>query len=246
MGALEGRVAIITGGARAQGEAEGRLFVEEGARVVLADVLDDEGKEVAAALGDSAVYVHLDVSDEGQWADTVSTAVSTFGGLDVLVNNAAVHRVRRIEEENLADVERLLSVNLRGPFLGIRAAAPAIRSGGRGGAVVNISSTAGVSSYAGHAAYSMSKWGLRGLTRAAAIELAPDRIRVNCVCPGGVDTAMSRTSGDDHVPEDDPSGLRRRADAVEIARVVAFLSSDAASNVNGTDVIADGGLLLAS
>lgn len=243
MGAFDGRVALITGGARGQGEAEARLFVEEGARVVLGDVLDDLGREVATTLGDAAIYVHLDVSDETSWSDAVSSAVDAFGGIDVLVNNAAIHWARPIEEEILADLDRLLSVNLRGPFLGIRAVAPVMRGAGRGGAIVNISSTAGVVSYPGHAAYTMSKWGLRGLTRTAAIELAEDRIRVNCVCPGGVDTDMAAKA--DPLAPTDTTGLRRRADPEEIARVVAFLSSDAASFVSGTDVIADGGLLLA-
>jgi 3alpha(or 20beta)-hydroxysteroid dehydrogenase len=243
MGLLEGRVAIITGGSRGQGEAEARMFVKEGAKVIVADVIDDLGQEVADSLGDSAVYVRLDVSSEDAWKEAVATAVEVFGGVDILINNAAIYWRHRIEEETVADLDRLLSVNLRGAFLGIRAVAPVMRASGRGGSIVNIASTAGIVSYPGHAAYSMSKWGLRGLTRTAAIELAPDRIRVNCVAPGGVDTLMASQASADLAP--DETGLRRRADPDEIAQVVVFLASDAASNVTGTDLIADGGGLLA-
>lgn len=240
MGTLEGRVALITGAARGQGEASARLFAREGAKVVVADVLDDPGDAVVASLGDAAIYVHLDVSNEGEWARAVASAVDAFGSLDVLVNNAAIHWSKPIEEESVADLDRLLSVNLRGAFLGIRSVVGEMRRSGRGGSIVNIASTAGIVSYAGMAAYSMSKWGIRGLTRTAAIEFAKDRIRVNCVCPGAMDTSMS-TSRDD---PPDPSGLRRVAAVDEIAQVVAFLASDAASNVTGTDLIADGGGLL--
>jgi 3alpha(or 20beta)-hydroxysteroid dehydrogenase len=240
MGILEGRIALITGAARGQGEASARLFAREGAKVVVADVLDGPGEAVAASLGDAAIYVHLDVSDEGEWARAVADAVDAFGGLDALVNNAAIHWSKPIEEETVADLDRLLSVNLRGAFLGIRSAVGEMRRSERGGAIVNIASTAAIVSYSGLAAYSMSKWAIRGLTRTAAIEFAKDRIRVNCVCPGAIDTAMS-TSRDD---PPDPSGLRRVAAVDEIAQVVAFLASDAASNVTGTDLIADGGRLL--
>jgi 3alpha(or 20beta)-hydroxysteroid dehydrogenase len=240
MGILEGRIGLVTGAARGQGEASARLFVKEGAKVVVADVLDGPGEAVAASLGDAAIYVHLDVSDEGQWAQAVAAAVDAFGGLDALVNNAAIHWSKPIEEETVADLDRLLSVNLRGAFLGIRSVVGQMRRSGRGGSIVNIASTAGIVSYPGLAAYSMSKWGIRGLTRTAAIEFAKDRIRVNCVCPGSIDTAMSTNR--DAPP--DPSGLRRLAAVDEIAQVVAFLASDAASNVTGTDLIADGGGLL--
>jgi 3alpha(or 20beta)-hydroxysteroid dehydrogenase len=242
MGQLDGKVAIVTGAARGQGEAEARLFVKEGARVVLGDVLDDLGTAVAQSLGDAAVYAHLDVSSEGDWRAVLDTTVAAFGGVDILVNNAAIYWRRLLEEETIEDLDRLLAVNLRGPFLGIKTVAGAMRARGRG-AIVNVASTAGIVSYPGHGAYSMSKWGLRGLTRTAAIELAPAGIRVNCLAPGGVDTAMAPPP-DPNAPAD-VSGTRRRADPDEIAQVVAFLVSDAASFVSGTDLVADGGQLLA-
>jgi 3alpha(or 20beta)-hydroxysteroid dehydrogenase len=237
MGQLDGKVAIVTGAARGQGEAEARLFVKEGARVVLADVLDELGTAVAQSLGAAAVYAHLDVSSEDDWRAVLDTAVTAFGGVDILVNNAAIYWRRLLEEETVEDLDRLLAVNLRGPFLGIKTVAGAMRARGRG-AIVNVASTAGIVSYPGHGAYSMSKWGVRGLTRTAAIELAPAGIRVNCVAPGGVDTVMAPP------PDLNAPGSRRRADPDEIAQVVAFLVSDAASFVSGTDLIADGGQLL--
>jgi 3alpha(or 20beta)-hydroxysteroid dehydrogenase len=242
MGRLDGKVAIITGAARGQGEAEARLFVREGARVVLADVLDEAGQAVAAELGDAATYAHLDVREETEWTHVVADATQRFGGVDVLVNNAAVHWIRPLDEETVADLDRLLAINLRGPFLGIRAVTPSMRSRG-GGAVVNISSTAGIRSYPGHTAYSMAKWGLRGLTRSAAIELAPGGIRVTCIAPGGVDTEMTRVLDVGRRPE--RQALGRMAAADEIAAVALFLASDEASFITGTDVIADGGGLLA-
>lgn len=241
MGKLEGKIVLVTGAAQGQGAAACRLFVEEGAVVIVADVIDDLGAKVAEDLGDAALYVHLDVSIEADWSRAVSTAIARFGGLDTLINNAGIHWTRAIEEESASDVQRLLAVNLMGPFYGIQAVVPAMRSRG-GGSIVNIASTAAITSYPGHGAYSMSKWGLRGLTRTAAIELAPDRIRVNCVAPGAVESAMTPAL-EPNAPKD-ASGLRRRASPNEIARVTAFLCSDESSFVTGTDLIADGGHLL--
>ncbi|MFV9428576.1 SDR family NAD(P)-dependent oxidoreductase [Rhodococcus zopfii] len=236
---FEGKVAIVTGGARGQGERIVRTLAREGCSVVIGDVLDDLAKTVADDLGDSVVRTHLDVTSPEDWAATVALATSTFGGLDVLVNNAAIYRKQLLEDETVADLDKVLAVNLRGPFLGIQAVAPAMRARG-GGSIVNVSSLAGTTSYAGHGSYSMSKWALRGLTRTAAIELEPSKIRVNAVLPGNLRTDMSPTTASTEVP----TGLKRQADPQETANVVVFLASDDASFVNGTDIVADGGSLL--
>lgn len=236
---FEGKVAIVTGGARGQGEQIVRTLAREGCSVVIGDVLDDQGKTVADDLGRSVVYTRLDVTTQTDWADAVALATSTFGGLDVLVNNAAIYRKQLLEYETLADLDTMLDVNLRGPFLGIQAVVPAMRAR-NGGSIVNVSSLAGTTSYPAHGAYSMSKWALRGLTRTAAIELAQANIRVNAVLPGNIRTGMSPTTASGETP----TGLKRQADPQETANVVVFLASDDASFVNGTDVIADGGSLL--
>ncbi|MBF4478867.1 3alpha(or 20beta)-hydroxysteroid dehydrogenase [Rhodococcus rhodochrous J3] len=236
---FEGKVAIVTGGARGQGERIVRTLAREGCSVVIGDVLDDLAKTVADDLGDSVVHTHLDVTSPEDWAVTVALATSAFGGLDVLVNNAAIYRKQLLEDETVADLDKVLAVNLRGPFLGIQSVAPAMRARG-GGSIVNVSSLAGTTSYAGHGSYSMSKWALRGLTRTAAIELEPSKIRVNAVLPGNLRTDMSPTTGSPEAP----TGLKRQADPQETANVVVFLASDDASFVNGTDIVADGGSLL--
>jgi len=236
---FEGKVASVTGGARGQGEQIVRTLAREGCSVVIGDVLDEPGKAVADDLGKSVVYTRLDVTDQSDWAAAVASATSTFGGLDILVNNAGIYRKQLLENETAADLDKVLAVNLHGPFFGIQAVVPAMRAR-RGGSIVNVSSLAGQTSYPGHGAYSMSKWALRGLTRTAAIELAPSNIRVNAVLPGNIRTSMSPTTG----AADAPTGLKRQADPQETANVVVFLASDDASFVNGTDVIADGGSLL--
>lgn len=239
MSRFAGKVAIITGGARGQGEQIVRTLAREGCSVLVADILDAPGRAVAESLGDSVTYAHLDVTSERDWAETVAMAESTFGGVDILVNNAALYRRQPLEEETVAEVDKVLSVNLHGPFLGIKAVAPAMRARG-GGSIVNVSSLAGTTSYPAHGAYSMSKWALRGLTRTAAIELAPSNIRVNAVLPGNIRTSMSPTTASG----EQPTGLKRQADPQETANVVVFLTSDDSSFVNGTDVVADGGSLL--
>lgn len=236
---FEGKVAIVTGGARGQGEQIVRTLAREGCSVVIGDVLDEQGRAVAADLGASVVYTRLDVTAPTDWEQAVAAATATFGGLDILVNNAAIYRRQLLEDETVADLDKVLDVNLRGPFLGIQAVLPAMRAR-RGGAIVNVSSLAGTTSYPAHGSYSMSKWALRGLTRTAAIELAPSNIRVNAVLPGNIRTDMSPTTGS----ADAPTGLKRQADPQETANAVVFLASDDASFVNGTDVIADGGSLL--
>jgi 3alpha(or 20beta)-hydroxysteroid dehydrogenase len=242
-GRLEGKVAVISGAARGQGEAEARLFVAEGASVVLTDVLDERGFIVAKELGDSARFVRHDVGSEEAWASVMATTVETFGRLDVLVNNAAIHWLRTIETETVADFRRMVDVNLIGTFLGIRGAIAPMRASG-GGSIVNISSAAGLVGYALHGAYGATKWGVRGLTRAAAIELGPDRIRVNSVHPGPIDTDMlppDRANLGDKRWRTIP--LRRVGEPSEVAELVLFLASDASSFTSGGEFTVDGGSL---
>jgi len=244
MGArLEGKVALITGASRGQGEAEARLFAAEGAKVLLCDILDEPGEAVAQAIRDSghtARYRHLDVTDEAGWRAVVDFAVGEFGGLNILVNNAGIGlRKPSMLETSRADWQRVLDVNLTGPFLGTRTAAPAIRDSG-GGAIVNISSIAG---YTGHfaTAYSTAKWGLRGLTKSAAMEFAPWNIRVNAIMPGIVDTPIVAGSDDFKEAMEWMTPLARIAGPEEIAAAVLFLASDEAGFITGIDMPVDGG-----
>ena len=239
---LEGKVALITGAARGQGEAEARLFVAEGARVVLTDVLAEEVAAVAASLGDAAVGLGQDVTDETSWHQVVATAEERFGGLDVLVNNAAIHWIRPLLEESADDMRRIMDVNLVGPVLGMQSVAPAMERRGAG-SIVNISSLAGQGGFWGHGAYGATKWALRGVSRVSAVELGPKGIRVNSVYPGMIDTAMLPWAGEPgtdqartaHLP------LGRVGQPGEVAEVVAFLASDASSYLTGAELVVDGG-----
>jgi 3alpha(or 20beta)-hydroxysteroid dehydrogenase len=236
---LDGKVALITGGARGQGAAEARLFVAEGAKVLVTDVLDDEGEALAEELGGAARYRHHDVASVDDWAAAVQDATSTFGKLDVLVNNAGIHSVIPIEDETFERFEKIIAVNLYGPWHGMRAALPAMRAAG-GGSIVNISSLAGMKGFPGHGSYGASKWALRGLTKTAAREFGPSGIRVNSVHPGAIKTDMlpegSRAEGTfSALP------IGRAGEADEIARLVLFLASDESSYITGTEHVIDGG-----
>jgi 3alpha(or 20beta)-hydroxysteroid dehydrogenase len=235
------RVVLITGAARGQGEAEARRFAAEGARVVVTDVLDAEVEAVSADLGDAALGLHHDVSSESDWADVVAATLDRFGRIDVLVNNAAIHHIVPIEHETLADFERILAINLTGTFLGIRSVIAPMRAAG-GGAIVNISSLAGLQGYAGHAAYSASKCGVIGVTKSAAIELGPSGIRVNSIHPGPIDTAMlPGGAGDDRSFREVP--LQRVGTVEDVTDLVLFLASDESAYVSGAQIAIDGGLL---
>jgi 3alpha(or 20beta)-hydroxysteroid dehydrogenase len=245
---LAGKVALISGAARGIGEADARLFVAEGARVVLGDVLDAEGEAVARELGDDACYVHLDVTQPDSWAAAVQQAESAFGPLDVLVNNAGILRFNTIEDTPLEEYEAIVRVNQVGCFLGMKAALPSLRKAG-GGSIVNISSTAGLEGLPGLGSYVSTKFAVRGLTKVAALELGGDGIRVNSVHPGGTATALVTAVGSDAPAEADyepPQPIKRIAEPSEIAEMVLFLASDASSFCTGAEFVVDGGLTAGS
>ena len=244
MGELDGKVAIITGAARGQGAAAAKLFVAEGARVVIGDVLDDVGKELAASLGDAAVYRHLDVSSEDDWANVVAEAVESLGGIDILVNNAGILRFAALPDMPLEDYLRIVNVNQVGTFLGMRSVSKPMMAAGKG-AIVNISSVEGLAGMPYLTAYTSTKFAIRGMTKVAALELGPHGIRVNSVHPGMIETDMVKDAAGGHDVDLSPAAkriaLRRMGQSEDIAQVVLFLASDRSSYVTGAELAADGG-----
>jgi 3alpha(or 20beta)-hydroxysteroid dehydrogenase len=245
MGSLDGKVAIITGAARGQGAAAARLFVAEGARVVVADVLDDLGKELAESLGDAAIYRHLDVSSEDDWKAVVDEAVATLGGVHVLVNNAGILRFAALTDMSLEDYLRIVNVNQVGTFLGMRAVAEPMADAG-GGSIVNISSIEGLAGMPYLTAYTSTKFAIRGMTKVAALELGPKGIRVNSVHPGMIETDMVKDAAGGHDIDLSPAAkriaLRRLGQPEDIAEVVLFLAGDRSAYVTGAELAADGGV----
>ncbi|MFE7764811.1 SDR family NAD(P)-dependent oxidoreductase [Streptomyces sp. NPDC057438] len=245
MGKLDGRVVLITGAARGQGEQEARLFAAEGAKVVVADVLDDQGEKLAKELG--ARYVHLDVRREDDWAAAVAAAKEAYGKVDGVVNNAGILRFNALVDTPLDEFMQVVQVNQVGVFLGIKALAPAIEAAG-GGTIVNTASYTGITGMAYVGAYAATKHAIVGLTRVAALELARKGIRVNAVCPGAIDTAMT-DPGDETSAEAVDKLYRKRIPLgrigrpEEVARLALFLSCEDSSYITGQPFVIDGGWL---
>lgn len=245
MGRLDGKVALITGAARGQGETEARLFTREGARVVLTDVLVEQGQQVAASIrtdGGEAIFLQLDVSNPDEWHEVVRHTVQTYGRLDILINNAGIAQRAGLLETSVADWDRLMDINLKGVFLGMQYAIPAMLESG-GGAVINISSTSGIVGFPGGTAYHAAKGGVRLLTKVVSAEFATRGIRVNSIHPGIVETPMTDNMAPQRMQlllERTPMG--RKGQPLEIAYGALFLASDEASFMTGAELVIDGGM----
>ncbi|MGQ7843751.1 SDR family NAD(P)-dependent oxidoreductase [Granulosicoccus sp. 3-233] len=240
MNRLDNKIAIITGGANGQGAAEAELFVSAGARVVITDVNRQAGEEVAARLGENCTFFEHDVSSEEDWARVIDGTVKLYGQIDVLVNNAGIFRVLGLEETELDVWNQTVAINQTGVFLGMKAVAPEMKRQ-KAGSIVNISSIAGLAASKAHA-YCATKWAVRGMTKAAAVELGPSRIRVNSVHPGYIETPMLDAFG---VPREElvariPFG--RTAEVIEVAKLVLFLASDDSSYCTGHEFVVDGAI----
>ena len=242
-GRLEGKVALVSGGSRGMGAATVRQFHAEGASVVAADVLDDDGKALADSLGDRVRFVHLDVTSEEQWLAAVEQTEREFGKLNVLVNNAGILKFNAVADTPLDEFRQVIDVNLVGVFLGMKAGIPALKRAG-GGSIVNLSSTEGLGATVFCGAYTASKFGVRGITKVAALEYGGDGIRCNSVHPGGIDTPMTRAvmdeTGRKYVASKVP--LKRMGTAEDVANMVTFLASDESSYCNGGEFVVDGGV----
>ena len=244
---LQGKVAIITGAARGQGAEEARMFAKEGAKVVLADVTDQEGTAVAAEIaemGGAALYVHLDVTNEDEWDAAVQSAVASFGKLDILVNNAGIWRRGHVLETSSDQWDDIMDVNAKGVFLGTKAAIPEMRKAG-GGSIVNISSTAGLVGSKTSAAYSASKGAVRIFTKSTAVQYAAEGIRANSIHPGPIDTDMGDQVWPDaasKVASVTRTALNRMGTPEDIAYGALYLASDESSFVTGSELVIDGGV----
>jgi 3alpha(or 20beta)-hydroxysteroid dehydrogenase len=240
---LGGKVVIVTGGSRGMGACTVRRLHEAGATVVAADILDDEGKTLADALGERVSYVHHDVTDEPGWESLVAETERQHGRLDVLVNNAGILKFNAIESTPIEELRQVIDINFIGTFLGMKHAIPAMKRAG-GGSIVNLSSTEGLGGTLFCGAYTGSKFAVRGITKVAALENGADRIRVNSVHPGGIDTPMTRAVVNDDGRKyiaDHVHGLKRMGEADEIAKLIVFLASDLSSYCTGAEFVIDGG-----
>ena len=244
MGRLDGKVALISGGARGQGATAAKRIVAEGGKAVIGDILDDEGKALAKELGDDGLYAHLDVTNEDDWRSAVADTEQAFGRLDVLLNNAGILKFGKLEEMTLDEYMQVINVNQVGVFLGMKAAAPAMKRTG-GGSIINISSVEGLRGLPRLTAYSASKFAVRGMSKSAAVELGKHKIRVNSIHPGFIDTPMTRAQGLENIDVDElfKSGvpMRRAGTPDDIVNMVVFLASDESSYCTGAEFIVDGG-----
>lgn len=242
MGILDGKVAIISGAARGQGAAEARLLAEHGAKVVLTDVLTELGQQAAAEIGPGAYFITHDVSSTEGWQEVVTTAIEAFGGVDILVNNAAISRPLKLEDTEPEVYETLFRVNQLSVYLGMRAVIEPMKRAG-GGSIINISSVAGLRGTSTLFAYTANKWAVRGMTKSAALELARYKIRVNCIFPGVIDTPILDTNPpamNEAIVRTIP--MRRMGQPEEIAEAVLFLASPRSSFATGADFAIDGGM----
>ncbi len=241
---LTGKVALVTGGARGIGEGIVRRFVAEGAKVMITDVLSDEGAALAAELGDAAAFIQHDVTSLSAWQDVVAAAEAKFGRLDCLVNNAGVIAFKRLDDLTEADIRRIIDVNLIGTMFGCQAAIPALERAG-GGSIVNMSSADGISGANSLTAYCASKFGVRGFTKALALELGPRKIRVNSIHPGGILTPMANPTNIPRELYDRGYWIypaQRSGSPSDIGAAAAYLASDDAQYCIGTELSVDGGL----
>lgn len=238
---LANKCALITGGSMGMGAAHVREFIAEGAKVLIADIADEQGQELAQSLGENAHYVHLDVTKFDQWQQAVKIAEERFGALNVLVNNAGIFNTGTLADYALEDWDRTIAINLTGSFLGMKAALSALAKSAPS-SIVNISSTAGMTAYPGFHAYGASKWGLRGLTRSAALELAAQRIRVNSVHPGSIATPLIEKFRKLEQSDFEGSSLTRFAKPEEVSKLVVYLASDESSFSTGAEFVVDGGI----
>jgi 3alpha(or 20beta)-hydroxysteroid dehydrogenase len=238
MARVADKVVLITGAAQGMGAAHAEALVAEGARVVIADILDDAGRSVAEKLGDAGTFVHLDVAEPALWDQAVAATVERFGRLDALVNNAGIVKVGPLRGSSLSDWRRVLDVNLTGAYLGMRAVVePMIAAGG--GSIVNVSSVEGLAGSANLHSYVAAKFGLRGITKSAAVELARYNIRVNSIHPGLVHTPLSAGVTEEFMA---PIPMRRGASPAEVSTFVVFLVSDESSYATAAEFVVDGGL----
>lgn len=243
MGRLDNKIAIVTGGAQGQGAAIAAAFVAEGAKVAIADVADEPGQALADSLGENAVFVHHDVTSDESWTALVEQVNSTWGPVNVLANNAGVLRFGRIEEMPLEEVDLLMRVNQLGCFLGMRAVGRTMRKNG-GGSIINASSVEGLAGMPSVAAYTGTKFAIRGMTKAAALEYGSKNVRVNSVHPGMIDTPMTRVHGGDAAMEFGASKvpMRRVGTPADIAPAYVFLASDESAYITGAELAIDGGV----
>ena len=243
MGRLDGKVALITGGARGQGEQEARLFAAEGAQVVISDVLDDDGKQLATDIGSAATFHHHDVTSEAEWISVVDAVLAEHGQLDVLINNAGILAIAPLVMTTEEDYRRVIDVNQVGTFLGMKAVVPHMVERQKG-SIINISSVAGLMGSPGMIAYGASKWAVRGMTKSVALEVAPFGVRVNSIHPGIIETPMleefEKWGIMGAVMERVPVG--RKAEANEVANLALYLASDESAYSTGSEFVVDGGM----
>lgn len=238
MGRVDGKVVLISGGAQGMGAAHAKMLVDEGAKVVIGDILDEKGQALAAELGDAVRYMHLDVTEAQQWDAAVQTAVDTYGSLTALVNNAGIVALGKIGKFDMAKWQKVIDVNLTGTFLGMQAVVEQLKAAG-GGSIINVSSIEGLRGAPMVHPYVASKWAVRGLAKSAALELGPFNIRVNSVHPGFIRTPMTKHFPDDMVT----APLGRPGKSEEVSTFIVFLVSDESSFSTGSEFVMDGGLV---